>query len=374
MEKTEPKLRLLVAGGGTGGHLYPAFAIVEEVAARSGLADILFVGTRKGIEARKVPQRNSPIRFIWISGLHRSVKPENLIFPIKVIWSLWQAYRIIRQFKPTVVLGTGGYVSGPVLYMASRLGIPTLIQEQNSFPGIATRLLASRVNRVHLSFDSSRKYFKRQDNLVLTGNPVQRSFRVPEEKNASARFGLTVGKPTIIITGGSQGAHAINQAMLEILPRMMSMPEIQLIWSTGNADFEAIKKACSPFENRIFVQPFIDDMAAAYAISDLTICRAGAITLTELAIAGIPAILIPYPFAAGQHQLHNALDVERVGGAVVIEEAQLTPEKLYATVFNLVNNLRHLKLMKERIAATANPGATKEIVDSLFEIAFPLKS
>jgi len=372
MEKTDQKLKLLVAGGGTGGHLYPAFAIVEAVTERCGPAEILFVGTRKGIEARKVPQRNFPIQFIWISGFRRSLKPENLLFPVKVVWSLWQAYRIIKKFNPTVVLGTGGYVSGPVLFMASRLGIPTLIQEQNSFPGVTTRMLAHRVNRVHLSFDSSRKYFKRQDNLVLSGNPVQKKFQIPEVSDAWQKFGLVAEKPTLIITGGSQGAHAVNQAILSVLPQIMQIPEIQLIWSTGSADFETIQPACAPFAGRVFVQPFIDDMAAAYSISQLAICRAGAITLTELAIAGVPAILIPYPFAAGQHQLHNAIDVQNTGGAVVIEEAKLTPELLYATIFNLLNFPEQLKSMRTQIMATANPAASREIAGSLCEIAFSL--
>jgi UDP-N-acetylglucosamine--N-acetylmuramyl-(pentapeptide) pyrophosphoryl-undecaprenol N-acetylglucosamine transferase len=363
------KIRLLVAGGGTGGHLYPALAIVEAAAARGILEDVLFVGTQAGIEAQKVPARGYRLEYIWISGLRRSLKPENLLFPVKLVVSLCQAARIIRQFKPTDVLGTGGYVSGPVLYLASRRGIPTLIQEQNSYPGITTRLLATRVDRVHLSFEASRKFFKRQDNLILTGNPVASGFSLPNRQAAYQKFHLDSKMQTIVVTGGSQGAHALNQAVFKLLDWLMAYPQFQLVWSTGQVNFELIQTQCQRFPNRIWVRPFIEDMPAAYAIGDLAIGRAGALTLTELAISGVPAILIPYPYATGQHQLYNAQVLAAAGAALVIEEANLTPENLFADIFSLLNNPNRLANMRSQMLAWANPNAAQEIVDSLLKIA-----
>jgi UDP-N-acetylglucosamine--N-acetylmuramyl-(pentapeptide) pyrophosphoryl-undecaprenol N-acetylglucosamine transferase len=363
------KIRLLVAGGGTGGHLYPALAIVEHARERGVLEDVLFVGTKSGIEARKVPERNFNIRFIWISGFRRSLKLQNLAFPLKLIRSLWQSYRIIKQFNPGVVLGTGGYVSGPVLYIAAKLGIPTVIQEQNSYPGVTTRLLAKRVDRVHISFDSSRKHFDRQDNLRLTGNPVLQSFGKTSEADAYKLFNLDPKKKTIVITGGSQGAATINFCLSEILGNIIIEENCQLIWSAGQSSFDVIHEKCKKYGTSIWIQPFNDNLAAAYSISDLAIARAGALTLTELAIAGIPAILIPYPYAAAQHQLHNAHDLAEKGGAVVIEEKDLTPEILLHNLKSLLADPGRLAAMRENIKKSANKNAVKDIVDSLIQIA-----
>jgi len=363
------KIRLLVAGGGTGGHLYPAFAIVEEVAARDLLEEVLFVGTPYGIEAKKVPEKGYPIKFIWISGFRRGFTVQNFLFPFKLVASLVQANRIIREFKPSVVLGTGGYVSGPVLYIATRRGLPTLIQEQNSFPGVTTRLLASRVDRVHITFDTSRKYFKKQDNLFLSGNPISRKIKNERLESDYHKFGLDSKKQTILIIGGSQGAHRINSVILALIPWLMEHPQYQVIWSTGKKDYEEIAKICDVYGQRIWKQPFIDDMSAAYSISDLAVSRAGALTLTELSIAGIPALLIPYPYAAGQHQMNNARVLEEQGAAMVIEEKNLTPEKLFADIFYLLNNPEPLQNMQKNILAWANPQAAQEVVNSLLEIA-----
>jgi len=363
------KLRLLVAGGGTGGHLYPALAIVEEVVAQNVLEEVLFVGTKNGIEAQKVPAFGYPIKFVWISGFQRSLKFRNLVFPLKVLWSLWQSGRIIRSFKPTVVLGTGGYVSGPVLYVATWRGLPTLIQEQNSYPGITTRLLAARVDQVHLSFAESKQYFKRQDNLRVTGNPVFKKLTEYDRSEAYQIFELAPDKFTILITGGSQGAQAINACVLELLDDLMQSDRFQLIWSTGKSDYEMIQTRCAVYGKRIWRRDFIDNMAAAYTIADLAITRAGALTLTELAIAAVPAILVPYPYAAGQHQLYNALSLMKSGAAIVIEQKHLQREKLLQTILELFQNPGQLKKMQERIQATAQRNASKQIVEALIKIS-----
>lgn len=363
------KIRLLVAGGGTGGHLYPAFAIVEEVAARELLEEVLFVGTPHGIEAKKVPEKGYPIKFIWISGFHRGFTLQNFLFPFKLLVSLFQAKRIIREFRPDIVLGTGGYVSGPVLYAAIRSGLPTLIQEQNSYPGVTTRLLASRVDRVHITFNISRKYFKRQDNLFLTGNPISPKIKDERTESDYQKFNLDHNKQTILIIGGSQGAHKINTLILQSMPWLMEHPQYQIIWSTGKKDYDEITKNCTVYGSRIWKQPFIDDMATAYSISDLAVSRAGALTLTELSIAGIPAILIPYPYAAGQHQLNNARVLEEQGAAIIIEEKNLTSEKLFADIFYLLNNPELLQNMQKNMRSWANPKAAQDVVNSLIEIA-----
>ncbi|MBN1352997.1 undecaprenyldiphospho-muramoylpentapeptide beta-N-acetylglucosaminyltransferase [candidate division KSB1 bacterium] len=362
------KLRIIVAGGGTGGHLYPGLALVEELKRRGNLADIIFAGTKRGIESRIIPKEGYRLKYIWIRGFQRSLNPANLIFPLRVIVSLLQAYRLVRHYKPDAVIGTGGYVSGPVLYVAAKLKIPTLIQEQNSYPGVTTRLLAQHASIVHLSFEESKKYFKETKNLVVTGNPIRAGFLITGKNSAYDKFHLTSRKKTLFVFGGSQGAHAINLAVLDILEPLMRDPGIQLLWGTGYNDYQTVKKQCKMYRERASVLPYIDNMPAAYAITDAAICRSGAMTMTELSLAGVPAIFIPLPHAAAGHQEFNARVLVDRGAAEMIREQDLKPEIFLDKIINLLKDDSRREKMTERMKEWANPAAAEEIIDSLLKL------
>ena len=362
------KLRIVVAGGGTGGHLLPGLALIEELKRRNLLEDVIFAGTKYGIENQVVPKQGYRLEHIWIRGFQRSLKPANLIFPIRLVVSLFQSYRLIHNFKPDAVIGTGGYVSGPVLYVAAKMGLPTLIQEQNSYPGVTTRLLAGYAKIVHLSFEESKKYFKHQDNLVVSGNPVRVNFTEGDRVQAGEKFRLDPAKLTLFIFGGSQGAHTINMMMLNLVDSLMAHHKFQILWGTGHNDHSMIQKRCEKYGERISIHPFIDDMAAAYSIADLAICRSGAMTITETALAGVPAIFIPLRHSAAGHQEFNARVLADREAAVMIREPELEPEKLSITIHTLLNDESTRKRMSQRLKEWADPTAAQKIIDSLLEL------
>lgn len=359
----------LFAGGGTGGHLYPALAIAQLLEKTVQECEIHFVGTKKGIENRVIPGYGYPLHLISVRGVSRKLTLANGAVPFRVLWSLVQCGRILHKIKPAAVVGTGGYVSGPVLFMASLFGYPTLIQEQNSYPGVTTRLLAKKVKRVHLSFEESKKYFKKQSNLVISGNPV-RDFKITLSKEkARQHFNLDTEKPTLLVFGGSQGAVAINRAVLDALEKLMHDTKVQIIWSTGTTGFQEVKEKITKYSNRIWVSDYIDDMEKAYAACDLVISRAGAMALAEITICGLPSILIPYPFAAAGHQVANARSLEKSGAAVVIVEKDLDGYLLAKEVSRLLGDSEALKKMQQAAVRAAFPNATTEIVQSVLEIA-----
>lgn len=362
------KLRIIVAGGGTGGHIYPGLALIEELKRRDLLHDVLFAGTKRGLENRIIPKQGYRLQHIWIRGFQRSLKPANLIFPLRVIVSLFQSFRLIRNFKPDVVIGTGGYVSGPVLYVAAKKRIPTLIQEQNSYPGVTTRLLAQVVNVVHLSFEESKKYFKYQNNLVVSGNPIRANFKIGDRAQAYEKFHLSAGKLTLFIFGGSQGAHAINLAMLKIIEPLMKNQNFQILWATGQNDYQIMLKNCEKYPDRISIQAYIDDMGSAYSIADLAICRSGAMTITETALAGVPAIFIPLPHAAAGHQEFNARVLAERKAVIMIREQELDSEELLANIYALLNDDSKRKSMSQRLKEWADPTAAQKIIDSLLKL------
>ena len=358
----------LFAGGGTGGHLYPALAIAQKLEKTVKECEIHFVGTKKGIENRVVPEHGYPLHLISVRGVTRKLTPANIVVPFRVLWSLLQCGRILFKIRPAAVVGTGGYVSGPVLFMASLLGYPTLIQEQNSYPGVTTRLLAKRVKKVHLSFKESLKYFKKQSNLIISGNPV-RDLRIRlSKKQARQHFNLKAEKPTLLVFGGSQGAVAINHAMLDSLEMLMHETDVQIIWSTGKTGFQKVKERIKEYSYRICVSNYIDEMEVAYAASDLVISRAGAMTLAEITMCRLPSILIPYPYAAAGHQVANARSLEKSGAAVVIVEKDLEGYVLAKEISRLLDDSNTLKKMQQAAANAAFPNATTEIVQSVLEI------
>jgi UDP-N-acetylglucosamine--N-acetylmuramyl-(pentapeptide) pyrophosphoryl-undecaprenol N-acetylglucosamine transferase len=353
---------ILLAGGGTGGHLFPALAIADEIKQMEPNAAFLFLGTKGKIEARVVPQRGYPFRTIWISGFHRRLTVDNLLFPLKVVVSIIQSFFVIRQFRPNVVVGTGGYVCGPILFMASLLGIPTVIHESNSYPGVTTRLLAARVSRVFIAFDKARRWLKRTDHVVLIGTPTRESLGTIGKEAGVAAFGLEQSKKTLFVFGGSLGAAAINNAMLASLDSLMQHG-VQLIWQTGQGDYERIHSTVGA-RPMAWIGPFIDKIEYAFGAADLVVCRAGATTLAELTRVGKPAVLVPYPYATGDHQTHNAQSLVDAGAAVMIADSNLGRE-FSQRVLALLENPAQLGQMSMASKKLGKPGAGPEIAAAI---------
>ena len=318
-------LRILFAGGGTGGHLFPAIAIAEKIKGLEPDAEIVFVGTSDKIEARVVPQHGFKFETIWISGFHRGVRLRNLLFPLKVVVAMVQAKSILKKFRPDAVVGTGGYVAGPVLRSAVHQRIPALIQEQNSYPGVTTRLLAKHVNEVHVTFESSKRYLEGAKEIFLSGNPTRDSLERAGRDEALSYFGFDAAddSPTILVFGGSLGAHSINEAIVAGMASLQTSG-VRLICQTGPDDLDRVKASMSALPARKgWTGAFIDRMDLAYAASDLVVARAGATTIAELTRLGKPAILVPYPHAAANHQVENARSLAENGAARIVRDAEI---------------------------------------------------
>jgi UDP-N-acetylglucosamine--N-acetylmuramyl-(pentapeptide) pyrophosphoryl-undecaprenol N-acetylglucosamine transferase len=357
----------IFAGGGTGGHLYPAVALAQRLAELRPNCSIHFVGTARGIESRIVPELGFPLSLIAVRGVARTMTLKNLLVPFTLLWSLVQCCALLLKCHPNAVIGTGGYVSGPVLFVASFLRIPTLIQEQNSIPGATTRLLARLVGRIHISFAESRRYFKKQSNLYLSGNPVRQFDRSKSRNEACAQFGLKGNYPVCLVFGGSQGARAINAALLNCLDELMSGTSLQVIWSTGQHDLHRVKEFSAVYNSRVYVAPFISDMTAAYAAADFCLTRAGALTLAELTLLGLPSILVPYPQAAGNHQETNARTLERQHACIIIRQKEL-PDRLLGELLSLTLDDQKRNAIAKAALASSFPNATNDIVQSILEI------
>lgn len=361
------ELRIVLAGGGTGGHVFPAIYIAEYLKKFWG-AQCQFIGTRKGIENIKVPQAGFVVKHIWISGFRRSLDWHNLLFPFKVMVSLMQSKRELIRFKPDLVIGTGGYVSGPVLYQAIKMKIPTAIQEQNSYPGITTRLLASKVDCVFLAYQEALLYLKKVKKYVLVGNPIKMTITTQNMEEALKYFNIKKGLATVLVFGGSQGAQSINQAIDQLIESGM-LDQIQLIWQTGSLEFDFYKKKYIQQNNKnLRIMPFIDRMDYAYTVANFAICRAGAMTISELAAAGVPAILIPYPFAAENHQFKNAQAVARNEGALLIEDTDHLAEPLKTAVLSLLQKPERLTYMSEQIKHFHHPDTLQRMASELEDL------
>ncbi len=358
----------LFAGGGTGGHLYPAIAIAQKLSELNPQAQMHFAGTVRGLEAQVVPELGYRLHFIAVRGFARRRFWANWTAPFRLIWSLVQSATILLRVRPDVVIGTGGYVSGPMLFIAHMMGYPTLIQEQNSFPGVTTRLLARWVDRVHLSFAETEKYFTRRKNLFVTGNPVRDLHVNAAPGEARRRFGLSEDRPTLLVFGGSQGARVINQVVIKMLSRLLSESEIQLIWSSGKWNQEEVRQAAVGCEERVWMTDFITDMPLAYRAADVVLSRAGALTLAEINVCGLPSILIPFAAAAANHQEANALALAKKGSAVVILERELPQRDVAAEVLRLMADPRRREEMGKAAGQAAFASASMELACSVREL------
>jgi len=356
-------MRVVAAGGGTGGHLYPAIAIIEALKKRCD-CEILYIGTKHGIEARVIPEKGYMFQTIWISGLQRGRVARNFLFPLKMLVSFVQALVIVARFKPDVVLGTGGYAAWPVLTAAVLLGKRRIIQEQNLKPGLVTRLLAPRMDAVHVSFEASKKFFTKKSHLAVSGNPTLDDLEEATREAGYRHFEPSPTKTTLFVFGGSQGARSINQAVLHSLPHLMKNKRVQILWAAGPKWAESVRKGCETFGNRVRIFPYIQEMGMAYRVSDLVICRSGATTVAEIARLGILAVLVPFPGAAGGHQEENARVLVEAGAAEIVLDVQLA-ERLETVITGLLKDGKRRMEMRRNIKALGMPRAAQTIAGDI---------
>jgi UDP-N-acetylglucosamine--N-acetylmuramyl-(pentapeptide) pyrophosphoryl-undecaprenol N-acetylglucosamine transferase len=330
-EKREYKF--LFAGGGTGGHLFPAVAVAEKIRLKEPNSQILFVGTKTKIEGRVVPKLGFGFKSIWIKGFSRKITFENILFPLKLIVSTMQSILINMNFRPKVAIGSGGYVSGPAIFGSSLVGAKIILIEQNSYPGVTTRLLERFADEIHISFADTKKYLRKKEKVFLTGNPIRENLKTIEKSTALKEFGLSSGKKTLLVLGGSLGALSINEAVANSIEKLVEA-DIQIIWQTGKIYYERYKK----FSNsKVLVKDFIENMNYAYSASDLLISRAGATTIAEIIGLGIASILIPSPNVAENHQYYNAKSLVDNKAAILIEDKEaknVLSERVKDVIFN----------------------------------------
>jgi UDP-N-acetylglucosamine--N-acetylmuramyl-(pentapeptide) pyrophosphoryl-undecaprenol N-acetylglucosamine transferase len=359
---TQRPLRVLIAGGGTGGHLYPGIALAEEITSAGG--EVLFVGTAKGLETKLVPDAGFPLELMDVAGLKRT-GVRGLFRGLALLPQAFARSRdVLRRFRPDLVVGVGGYASGPLCFVAALSGYPTVIQEQNSRPGFTNRILGRVARRVFVAFSDARRSFAKRK-LRLTGNPVRRRFLDRVQAGAKA---LPPREPTLLILGGSQGSHAVNEvgsSMVQVLKARGILPRVVHQVGAGEIDRMLLYYEALGLSDRVEARAYIDDMPAALADASLVVARAGALTLAELAIMGRPAVLIPLPTATDDHQTLNALEFQRAGAAVVVPQYGTTPSQLANVVQTLLEDPERLAKMSQSMLSLARPDATREIVDEL---------
>jgi len=361
-------IRVLIAAGGTGGHLYPGIAIAEEWMRLHPDSRVLFVGTTRGPETQAVPRAGYELRTIAARGLPRRPGPGWILAFVGLARSLVQSFRLIVDFKPHVVLGTGSYVSAPVVLVAKIFGIPVVLQEQNSIPGATNRWLNLVASEMHIGFVESRGYFRRKNNLRVSGNPIRRSLLMQDKGSAYESLGLDPEKRTLFVFGGSRGAASINRATEGALERLKSFSNVQVIWQTGAEDFEAIQKKFRSFPLRVKVFAYLDAIEKAYAVADIAVCRAGAMTIAELTACGVAAILVPYPHATRDHQTHNARGLVDRDAALVIPDKELTPEALAGKIESLLRDEQRLRRIGRNARAFARVDAAQRIARSMEQL------
>ncbi|MDA9245253.1 undecaprenyldiphospho-muramoylpentapeptide beta-N-acetylglucosaminyltransferase [Polaribacter sp.] len=354
-------INILISGGGTGGHIYPAIAIANELKLRYPNSKFLFVGAKDKMEMEKVPQAGYEIKGLWIAGIQRKITFTNVLFPFKLLSSLLKSRRIIKQFKPNIAIGTGGFASGPALLMASLNKIPTLIQEQNSYPGITNKLLAKKSHKICVAYDHLERFFP-ADKILKTGNPVRQDLLLIHTKRDASLsfFNLNKNKKTVLVLGGSLGARRVNE-LIESQLDFFNQQNLQVIWQCGKLYNLAYQK----YHDLAHVQvhPFINQMGMAYAASDFIISRAGASSVSELCIVGKPVLFIPSPNVAEDHQTKNAKSVVDQNAAIMIKESELDS---FAVVFEtLLKDQGKQQSLSENIKALALPSATSDIVNEI---------
>ena len=350
--------KYIISGGGTGGHIYPAIAIADELKAQDPSAQIVFVGASGKMEMKKVPQAGYKIHGIWISGLQRKQLWRNILFPLKLVISLLQSLLIWVRYRPDVLIGTGGFASGPMLFMGNLMGSKTLLQEQNSYPGITNKLLTKKANAIAVAYPGMERFFPKEK-ISYTGNPLRSSLLQIEglKDQALKHFGLSGNRKQLVILGGSLGAQRINELVATQLDLFNSL-DLDVIWQCGKLYYDRYQQLAT---DRIKIYPFIKEMNLLYSIADIIISRAGAASVSELCLVGKITLLIPSPNVAENHQFHNANALVRQNAAILIEEKDL--DQSFETVFRAVVESPKKQLeLKKNIRLMAKPEATKEII------------
>ena len=364
-------MRVLISGGGTGGHVNPAVAIANYISSKNKNIQVVFAGTEKGLESKVIPREGYKLYYLKVRGFKRKFALSNIDAAVKAFTSKIAAKKIIKDFKPDVVVGVGGYVSWPVLSVAAKMKIPTVIHEQNAFPGVTTKMLSKVVDKVMISFEESRKYFKDQDKLIYTGNPVRNEIFNINFKEVKKE--LSPGKFMILSVGGSMGAEKINEVMIDFMDKYSKNKSINHYHVTGTRAYKEYSKI---FKNKglggynnLFLSEYLYDIYKYYAAADIIICRAGASTLTELAVIKKPAILIPSPYVTENHQYKNAEALEKQNAAVIVEEKDLTAEILIKKIGELTADQERLPNMAKNIGKFAS----YDTLDKIYKIIMSLK-
>ena len=360
--------KFIISGGGTGGHIFPAVAIANEIKRREPAAEILFVGAKGKMEMEKVPAAGYKIIGLNISGIRRSLSISNLMVPFKFIGALRTSLKIISDFKPDVAIGVGGYASGALLYAATAKNIPTLIQEQNAHAGVTNKFLGKRVNTICVAFEGMEKFFPAKK-LKLTGNPVRQEIVEQDEKRGKGQihFALNPEKFTVLVIGGSLGALSINESISAGLEKIKAA-DVQLLWQTGKPFYEKAKEVVNTQQtSSIKAFDFIKEIDLAYAAADLVVSRAGAIAVSELCLVKKPSILVPFPFAAEDHQTQNALILVNAGAAIMIKDEKAR-EVLVNEMLSLVKDQHQQKTMTENSAKLGRENAASKIVDEIYSL------
>lgn len=360
--------RVIISGGGSGGHIFPAIAIANRIKLEFPEVDILFIGAEGKMEMTKVPEAGYKIEGLWISGLQRKLTVKNLTLPFKIMNSLAKARKIIKRFNPDVVIGVGGYASAPTLKIASMMNIPTVVQEQNSFPGKTNKVLSRTVTRICVAYENLERFFP-ADKIVLTGNPVRSKVVKIEglKEKGLAHFGLQPNLKTVLVVGGSLGARTLNESVLANT-EVLQKNEVQVIWQCGSFQYETMKAGTADKKmNGIILKKFINEMELAYAAADVIVSRAGAMAISEMCIIGKPVILVPSPNVAEDHQTKNAMALVDSEAAILVKDSEAR-EKLIPQLLELIKNEEKQEALAKNIKKRAIENADERIVNVVKEI------
>jgi UDP-N-acetylglucosamine--N-acetylmuramyl-(pentapeptide) pyrophosphoryl-undecaprenol N-acetylglucosamine transferase len=361
-------MKIVVSGGGTGGHIYPALALIREIQKKTKDAEFLYIGTKNGLESNLVPREKIPFQSIHITGFKRSLSLENAKTVFRFLKGVRDSRKILKEFNPDIVIGTGGYVCGPVVYAAAKLKIPTIIHEQNSVPGLTNKFLSRYVNRIAVCFQEAKEYFPAKK-VVFTGNP--RATEVIGKDGILGRItaGLSTTMPVVLIFGGSRGARPINEAVIKSLSELGEKP-YQVLYITGEVHFEDVKKEIDLIGNpkNVIIKPFVHNMPEVLAGMDLVVSRAGATTLAELTSLGIPSILIPSPYVTNNHQEKNAKSLSDNGAAVLLHEKDLNSKTLVQQIDRIMMNKENLKDMKSKAKKLGVPDSAEKLYKVMYEL------
>jgi UDP-N-acetylglucosamine--N-acetylmuramyl-(pentapeptide) pyrophosphoryl-undecaprenol N-acetylglucosamine transferase len=365
--KQHGPMRVIISGGGTGGHVYPAIAIAEEIKIHYPEATIHFVGAEGKMEMRKVPKAGFPISGLPVRGLQRRLTRKNLSVPFRLMKSLWKSRSIIKEFKPDLAVGVGGYASGPLLWMASNMGIPTLIQEQNSFPGITNKWLGRKAQKICVAFPGMERFFP-EKKIVFTGNPVRKDLiDISRKKQESQRFFDLGLSKTLLIFGGSLGARTLNEAVVQSESLLRTQEDVQVIWQCGETHYVEYKTSSVAQMPHVHLLPYLDRMDLAYAASDVVICRAGALTISELSVVHKAAVLVPSPNVAENHQAKNAMTLVEHKAARMVDDREARTKAIPEAI-DILNQPQARQELEENVAKFAKPNAAELIVNEIENI------